>query len=80
MSLWFHRTQTINSQTLRECAEKAGVTWEYQTIYYRANGIGYKNGDSTDAKVIKDEFEKLLGYRPVVIDEPTIDTNQTDQI
>jgi hypothetical protein len=64
---------------MREAGKNASVSWDYQPIHYKGQNIGYPNGDATDAPVIKDELEKLLGYRPVVVDEPTIDGNQTDQ-
>jgi hypothetical protein len=66
----------LDSETLRECADNAGVSWDYQTILYRGNGIGYKNSDAADATAVKDELEKSLGYRPVEIDEPELNTDQ----
>jgi hypothetical protein len=71
MSLWLRHTSALNSQILRECADTAGVSWDYQTILYRANGIGYKNGDSDDAEVIQDCCESIVGYRPVEISPPS---------
>jgi hypothetical protein len=65
----------LNSQVLRRAAKEANVSWDYQPIMYRGNGIGYKKGDIADATSVKDEIQKLIGYRPVEIDEPTIDTN-----
>jgi hypothetical protein len=79
MSLWFRRTQGLTTELLRECADTAGISWDYQIILYRGNAIGYKHGDTTDATAVKDELEKLLGYRPVVVDEPTVEADQTDQ-
>jgi hypothetical protein len=57
-------------------ANGANVSWDIQSIVYRGNGIGYKNGDPTDAAAIQDEAETLLGYRPVVIDKPPEKTQQ----
>jgi hypothetical protein len=79
MSLWFRRVEAMNSDLMRKAASNAGVSWEWQQIRYKLDGIGYFNGDTNDATEIKDELEKLLGYRPVKIDEPTAETNQTDR-
>jgi hypothetical protein len=62
---------------MRKAAHNANVSWDYEIIQYRKNGVAYQDGDSKDATVIIDELEKLLGYRPVVIDKPII--NNTDQ-
>ena len=69
--IWFRRTQGLESATMREIADSAGVSWDYQSIIYRAHGIGYADGDSSDVTAIQDAAESLLGYRPVEIDEPT---------
>jgi hypothetical protein len=79
MSLWFQVVSGLDAEIMREAASDANVSWSYQQIRYKKDGIGYKNGDKSDASVIQDSIEKSLGYSPVVIDEPTIDTNQTDQ-
>ena len=74
MSLWFRRAQGLDTETMREVADAAGVSWDYQPIVYRGRGIGYADGDRADAEAIQDAAETLLGYRPVVIDaapEPT---------
>jgi len=68
--IWFRKTQGLDSSTMRDIAEDAGVLWDYQSINYRGRGIGYANGDEDDADVIQDAAESLLGYRPVEIDEP----------
>ena len=68
--IWFKRTQGLDSGTMREIADSAGVSWDYQSIVYRGRGIGYANGDSGDVEDIQDAAESLLGYRPVEIDEP----------
>jgi len=70
MSLWFRRTQGIDSSTMRQIAEDAGVEWDYQTIDYRGRGIAYVDADSADVDNIQDAAQELLGYRPVQIDEP----------
>jgi hypothetical protein len=64
---------------MRKAAEKAGVSWNHHSIIYKKGGISYQNTGSDDANQIKDELEKLLGYRPVEIDEPTTDTNTDDR-
>jgi hypothetical protein len=79
MSLWFRRTEGMNADVLRKCADTASVSWDSHTVIYRKGGIGYEHGEPTDAAAIKDELEKILGYKPVEIDEPTIET-ETDQI
>jgi hypothetical protein len=77
MTLWFRRAQGLDSETLRESADNAGVSWDYQPILYRGNGIGYKNGDSDDAEVIQDCCESIVGYRPVEISPPSESGNTT---
>jgi putative ubiquitin-RnfH superfamily antitoxin RatB of RatAB toxin-antitoxin module len=79
MSLWFRKTSGLSSKVMRKAASNANLSSDYHSIQYKSNGIGYKNSKSSDATEIKDELEKLLGYRPVLIDEPTVHTNQTDQ-
>ena len=79
MSLWFRRTQGLDSVTMRDIAEDAGVEWDYQSIAYRGHGIGYADADTDSADVdnIQDAAQELLGYRPVQIDEP--DKPETDE-
>jgi hypothetical protein len=60
----------MDSKTMREIAGAAAVSWDYQSILYRSNGIGYADGDPDDATAIQDAAESTLGYRPVVIDVP----------
>jgi len=79
MSLWFRRTQGLDTDTLRDIASTAGVSWDSQIIVYRGRGIGYKNGDSADVTAIQDAAENLLGYRPVEIDEPPKPTQETQE-
>jgi len=71
MSLWFRHTQGLDTETMRQIANDAGVSWSAQSIVYRKNGVGYADGDSADVTAIQDAAENLLGYRPVEIDEPT---------
>ena len=68
--IWFRRTQGLDSSTMRKIADSAGVSWDYQSIVYRGQGIGYSDGDDGDVGDIQDAAESLLGYRPVEIDEP----------
>ena len=68
--MWFRRTRGLDSDTMREIADAAGVSWSAETIVYRGQGIGYADGDSADATAIQDAAESILGYRPVVIDPP----------
>jgi hypothetical protein len=70
MSLWFRKVSGLDSAVMRQMAADAGVNWQTQPVIYRATGIGYKNGDASDAEAIQDAGEKLLGYRPVKIDAP----------
>ena len=79
MTLWFRRTQGLDSETMREIADVAGVSWESQSIVYRANGIGYANGDEGDETAIQDAGESLLGYRPRAYDPPERD-DTTDSL
>ena len=68
--IWFKRTQGLDSGTMREIADSAGVSWDYQSIVYRGRGIGYADGEPDDVTAIQDAAENLLGYRPVEIDAP----------
>jgi len=70
MSLWFRRGSGLDTETMREIAQEAGVSWSAESIVYRGNGIGYVDGDSSDATALQDAAESILGYRPVVIDAP----------
>jgi len=70
MTLWLRRVEGLDSDTMREIAEQAGVSWGREAIVYRANGIGYANGDPADESVIQDAAESLLGYRPQPCDPP----------
>ena len=74
--IWFRRTQGLDSSTMRQIADDAGVSWEYQSIVYRGQGIGYADGDSADVASIQDAAESLLGYRPVEINEPPQPTEE----
>ena len=69
--IWFRKTQGLDSDTMRQIADDAGVSWSAESIVYRGRGIGYADGDSDDVVPIQDAAESLLGYRPVEIDEPT---------
>lgn len=73
MTLWFRRTQGLDSGTMREIAAEAGVEWDSQSIEYRAKGIGYVDGDSADETAIQDAAETILGYRPRPYDPPEED-------
>jgi hypothetical protein len=79
MSIWLQKTPGLNSELMRQAAENAGVSWDYHPVEYRYIGIGYSEGNSEDTTIIKDELKKLLGHRPVVIDEPTVSTDQADK-
>ena len=70
MSFWFRRTAGMDSTTMREIAETAGVSWSAESIVYRGEGIGFADGDPADETALKDAAESILGYRPAVIDEP----------
>jgi len=70
MSLWFHRVGGLNTATMREIADIAGVSWSAETIVYRGRGIGYANGDSANATAIRAAAESVIGFRPVEIDPP----------
>lgn len=70
MSVWFRRGQGLGTETMREIADAAGVSWSAESIVYRGNGIGYADGDPADATALQDAAESILGYRPVVIDAP----------
>ena len=73
MTLWFRRTQGLDTETMRDMADAAGVSWDAQSIVYRARGIGYADGDIDDETVIQDTAEDLLGYRPQPYDPPERD-------
>ena len=70
MSLWFRRVAGLDSTTMREIADAAGVSWSAESIVYHGEGIGYADGDPADETALQDAAESILGYRPVVIDSP----------
>ena len=76
MSLWFRRAQGLDSDTMRQIADDAGVPWSAERVVYRGQGIGYADGDSGDVTAIRDAAESLLGYRPVEIDDPPETTDE----
>ena len=73
MSVWFRRVAGLDTTTMREIAEAAGVSWSAESIVYRGEGIGFADGDPADETALQDAAESILGYRPVVIDPPTTD-------
>jgi hypothetical protein len=76
--IWFKRVMGLDAGVMRQAASSVNVSWDEHPIQYKQNRIGYKNGDTTDTTAIQDELEKLLGYRPVETDEPTVNySNQT---
>ena len=70
MSVWFRRVAGLDTATMREIADGAGVSWSAESVVYRGNGIGYADGDDADETALQDAAENILGYRPVVIDDP----------
>ena len=74
--IWFRKTQGLDSSTMREIANEAGVSWSAESIVYRGQGIGYADGDLSDLTAIQDTAELLLGYRPVDIDPPDEPTQE----
>ena len=80
MTLWFRRSQGLDSETMREIAEAAGVSWDYESIVYRSKGIGYADGDPDDETAIQDAAEELMGYRPQPYDPPEITRDIEDEL
>ena len=70
MTIWLRRTQGLDTETMREIAETASVSWSAESIVYRGRGIGYADADADDETALQDAAEEILGYRPVVIDAP----------
>jgi len=70
MSVWFRRVSGLATETMRDIADAADVSWSAETIIYREQGIGYAEGDPADVTALKDAAESILGYRPVEINEP----------
>ena len=70
MSVWFRRVSGLDTATMREIADAAGVSWSAESIVYRGRGIGYADADADDETALQDAAEAMLGYRPVVIDAP----------
>ena len=75
MTLWLKRTAGLDTATMREIADEADVSWDYQSIVYERRGIGYADGDKADETAIQDTAESLLGYRPQAYDPPEPDTS-----
>ena len=80
MTLWFRRTQGLDTETMREIADAAGVSWDYQTVVYRAKGTGYADGDPADETAIQDASEDLLGHRLQPYVPPKITTDIEDEL
>jgi len=74
--IWFKRTRGLDTDTMRQIATDAEVTWSAQSIVYCKGGIGYADGDSADVTAIQDAAENLLGYRPVQINTPSQTTQE----
>jgi hypothetical protein len=75
MSVWFAKFSGMNSELMREAAKRANVSWNYQKVAYKSGAIGFPDSDNGDSDIIQSELQTLLGYKPRVIDEPTIGTN-----
>lgn len=71
--IWFKRASGLDSETLRQAAQNVGVSWDEHPIRYKLEGVGYVNAEPTEADAIRAELENIIGYRPVVIDEPTFE-------
>jgi hypothetical protein len=59
---------------MRQAANNAGVSWEMQKVSYKKDGVGFTNGGKSDANLIQSEIESILGFKPVIIDEPAMDS------
>jgi hypothetical protein len=70
MTVWFRRVSGLDTATMRDIADAAGVSWSAESIVYRGEGIGFADGAPTDGATLQDAAESILGYRPVVIDKP----------
>jgi hypothetical protein len=70
MSVWFRQVAGLDTETMREIADTAGVSWSADSIVYRGNGIGFADGDPADETTLQDSAESIFGYRPFVIDAP----------
>jgi len=70
MTVWFRRVDGLDTTTMREIADAAGVTWSAESIVYRGEGIGFADGERADETVLQDAAESILGVRPVVIEPP----------
>jgi hypothetical protein len=70
MTLWLRRSNGLNSESMRQIAEEAAVSWSAESIVYRGRGIGYADGDQADEDAIIDAAQTLLGYRPMPYDPP----------
>jgi len=68
MSLWFRKVSGLDTETMRDIADSAGVSWSAESIVYRGKGIGYADGESADETALQDASESILGIRPVVIE------------
>ena len=75
MTIWFRRSQGLDTETMREIAEEAGVSWSAESIVYEARGIGHADGDPDDETAVQDAAEELLGYRPRPYEPPERDTD-----
>jgi hypothetical protein len=74
--IWFHRTLGVRADIMRDAATSADVSWNFQPIKYKNQKVGYVNGDASDASIIQDELESILGYRPMLTSEPVINSKK----
>jgi len=72
MSLWFRRTRGLDTETMADIADAAGVSWDPKPVKYRGKGIGWEQANANDVTAIQDAAEGLLKYRPVEISEPQL--------
>jgi hypothetical protein len=80
MSIWFRRVGGLNTDVMRKAANDANVTWDANEIQYKKDGIGFVNGNTTDTGLIQTEIKNIIGFEPIIIDEPEISyVDQPDQ-
>jgi glycine betaine/choline ABC-type transport system substrate-binding protein len=85
MTIWLRRSNGTTSKVLRQAVSNSSVDWSPERIEYCGIGVGLINENEkekeneNDTEKIKDELEKLLGYRPVEIDDPTTDQSNQPQ-
>ena len=75
MTLWFKPVQSVDSALMREIAQTTNVSWDHQSIAYRAGHVGYADApDDADKQPIIDTAQSEFGIILRDFEPPERDT------